>query len=104
MESPRDPLEQSPKQQLTGEAPKARCSVSFDGRVALSVSEAAAALGVSERHLRSFLPEIPRVHLGSRVIIPLDSLREWLRERAAQEKAQDRKLMEDLIRGLGGKP
>lgn len=53
-------------------------------RLALSVSEAAAAVGVSERHLRSLLREIPHTPLGGRVVIPVDLLREWLRRRSQQ--------------------
>ena len=49
-----------------------------DGRLALSLSEAAKALGASERHLRSMPPELPPVHLGTRVVVPIDALREWL--------------------------
>ena len=54
----------------------------LDERLALSVKEAADAIGVSERHLRSMLPEIPHVYLHSRVVIPVDLLREWLGIRA----------------------
>jgi hypothetical protein len=45
-------------------------------RLALSPAEAARALGVSERHLRSILGELPHTHLGNRIVIPVDSLRE----------------------------
>ncbi len=38
-------------------------------RLALSVAEAAASIGVSERHLRTLLPEVPHVYVGGRVVI-----------------------------------
>jgi len=44
---------------------------SIDGRLALSLAEAARALGVSERHVREILPELPHIHLGRRVVIPV---------------------------------
>jgi excisionase family DNA binding protein len=52
------------------------------GPLALSVAEAAEAIGVSERHLRDFLCEIPHVRLGTRVVIPVDRFRAWLWEQA----------------------
>jgi len=51
-------------------------------RLALRPKEAAGVLGVSERKFRSMLPEIPHVRLEGVVIIPVDSLRGWLRERS----------------------
>ena len=41
-------------------------------RLALTVSEAAVAVGVSERHLRDLLPSLPMVRLGGRVVIPVE--------------------------------
>jgi excisionase family DNA binding protein len=54
-------------------------------RLALTVEEAAAAVGVSERHLRTMLAEIPHLRLGNRVVIPVKPFDEWLRKRAEQE-------------------
>lgn len=51
-------------------------------RLALSLKEAADSMGVSEEHLRRFLPELPHLRLGNRLLIPKDTLRDWLRERA----------------------
>jgi hypothetical protein len=36
------------------------------GRLALTVPEAAKAVGVSERHFRSMLPKIPHIYFGWR--------------------------------------
>lgn len=48
----------------------------FPGRLALSVPEAAAALGVSRRALDEALlrGELPSVRLGTRRLVPLDGL------------------------------
>ncbi|HTF32149.1 MAG TPA: helix-turn-helix domain-containing protein [Myxococcota bacterium] len=51
-------------------------------RLALRPKEAATALGLSERAFRALLPELPHVRVGGAVLVPIDSLREWLRDRA----------------------
>jgi excisionase family DNA binding protein len=55
--------------------------VDLGTRLALTVPEAAQALGVSKRHLWACLAEIPHVHVGRRVLIPIEPTRSWLRER-----------------------
>ena len=71
-------------------------------RLALSVAEAAASIGVSERHLRTLLPEVPHCYVGNRVVIPIEPLREWLREQARVEKtradAVAREILDELQR------
>ena len=69
-------------------------------RLALTVSEAAESVGVSERHLRSLLPEIPHVHLGGRVVIPVDGFRGWLAERAELEASAVDQAVGDVLDGL----
>lgn len=69
-------------------------------RLALRLKEAADALGVSERHLRTLLPEIPHVHLGSSVRIPVDALREWLREKAQQGHSVVDDAVLEVLQGL----
>jgi excisionase family DNA binding protein len=70
---------------------------SIDDRLALSLAEAARALGVSERHVREILPDLPHVHLGRRVLIPVEALREWLRDRARAERSQAERAAEELV-------
>lgn len=53
-------------------------------RVALTVPEAAQSLGVSERHLRSEISEVPHFYIGGRVLIPVRDLREWASSRVRQ--------------------
>jgi excisionase family DNA binding protein len=49
-------------------------------RLALRVSEAAAALGISRRLLQSLVQEgrVPHVRLGRRVVFPVTVLQAWL--------------------------
>jgi excisionase family DNA binding protein len=76
-------------------------AVRLADRLALTVPEAAATLGVSERHLRSMLPEIPHTRLGGRVVIPVEPLREWLRNRAHAEQAAADSVAEEILADLG---
>ena len=69
-------------------------------RLALTLAEAAKALGVSERHLRTILPEIPHLHVGSRVVIPVDALREWLRTQARAEAGAATQVADDILESL----
>lgn len=49
-------------------------------RLAVSVSEAAESIGVSERFVWKLMQrgEMPHRRVGRRVLIPVDRLREWL--------------------------
>jgi len=70
-------------------------------RLALTVPEAAAAIGVSERHLRSMLPEIPHCRVGGRVVIPVEPFREWLRNQAQAEKTGAERVAQEILDELG---
>lgn len=76
-------------------------AVHFSGRLALSVPEAAEALGVSERHLRALLPELPHVRLGGRVVLPVEGLREWLKARAQREQNRVDAIVNEVLDDLG---
>ncbi len=67
------------------------------GRLALSIPEAAQALGVSERLLRTVLREIPHLHIGRRTVIPVGPLEEWLRERAKAEPVRVEKAVDEIL-------
>jgi excisionase family DNA binding protein len=69
-------------------------------RLALSVKEAARVLGVSERTVREMLPELPHTHLGRRVVIPLEPLREWLYRRASTNKKSARSVTDEILAAL----
>ena len=67
------------------------------GRLALRPREAARALGIGERTLRQILPEIPHIHVGSAVLIPVDLPREWLRNRARTEQRRADQLVHEVL-------
>ena len=69
-------------------------------RLALTIKESAAALGISERTLRDLLPEIPHTHLGRRVVIPVEQLREWLHSRARAEEMGSNRVAEEILAAL----
>ncbi len=72
-------------------------AVRISERLALSVPEAAASLGVSERLIRSVLPDIPHCRLGNRVVIPVPLLVEWLRKQAQVEQIVVGKAVNDIL-------
>jgi excisionase family DNA binding protein len=67
-------------------------------RIALGIREAAAALGVSEGLVRKCLPELPHVHLGERVLIPVDELKHWFQERARAERVNTKSMADQILR------
>jgi excisionase family DNA binding protein len=82
---------------LLAVADRPQTAVQLSERLALSIPEAAASLGVSERHLRSVLTEIPRCHVGNRVLIPVAELTEWLRKKASEEVSAVGKAVEEIL-------
>ena len=72
----------------------------LEERLALTIAEAAQAIGVSERLLRDFLPEIPHVHIGKRVVIPVRELRDWLGDRAREEGSRADRIADEIIAKL----
>ena len=72
--------------------------VDLRGRLSLNLEEAARAFGVSEKHLRNLLPEIPHVRLGNRLVIPVKPAEEWLRQQAKAERASADQMAEDVLR------
>jgi excisionase family DNA binding protein len=66
-------------------------------RAALRPAEAAAALGVSIRKLREFLPGIPHIRDGNTVLIPVASLNKWLEERAAAQDIQVEQAVDEIL-------
>ena len=79
------------------------CGCAHPGsRLALTIKEAADAIGISERTLRDLLPEIPHAHLGRRVVIPVEQLREWLHGRAREEEMGSKRAAEEILATLNG--
>ena len=54
-------------------------------KLAYTVKEAAESIGISDRKLHDLtrIDGFPVVRLGGRVLIPVEPLREWLRDKAA---------------------
>jgi hypothetical protein len=71
-------------------------------RLALRPKEAAEALGISERHLRTLLPDVPHLYLGNRLVIPVKPFEEWLREQAEAEKSRSDRVAEAIIADIRG--
>ena len=69
-------------------------------RLGLRVSEAARALGVSERQLRQILPELPHTRLGGCVVLPVDALRQWLLERVQVEKSRIDTAVDEILASI----
>jgi excisionase family DNA binding protein len=67
-------------------------------RLALRPAEAARALGISERTLRSLLPQLPVVRAGGAVLIPVDALRGWLRDRARNGQDEVNEAVRDALK------
>ena len=72
-------------------------TVRLSERLALSISEAAKAVGISERLMRTVLSDIPHCHVGNRVVIPVPLLEEWLRKQAQKEENVVGKAVNDIL-------
>jgi hypothetical protein len=70
--------------------------------LALTLAECAAAIGVSERHLRTLLADVPHLYLGNRLLIPVKPFEEWLREQAKAEKSRSDRVAEAIIAEIRG--
>jgi len=72
-------------------------AVRLSERAALTIPEAATAVGISERLMRSLLPEIPHCRLGNRVVIPVGLLVEWLCKQAEKDQTVVGKAVEEIL-------
>ena len=70
-------------------------------RLALRPTEAAKALGVSERTLRQMLPDLPHLRIGGSVLIPVDALRDWLRQRVLEQGGRAERAAGEVLRAVG---
>ena len=68
--------------------------------LALRPKEAAKALGLSERKLRELLPELPHLRVGGAVLLPVESLRAWLKEHAESERGHVDEAVDDVLRAV----
>ena len=74
--------------------------IALTDRLALRPAEAARALGVSERTLRQLLPQLPHLRAGTAVLIPVEGLREWLREQAQTEPSRVDAAVGEVLQSL----
>jgi hypothetical protein len=81
---------------LLAVADRPKNAVRLSERLALSIPEAAKAVGVSERLMRT-LPDIPRCHIGNRVVIPVSLLEEWLRNQAGKPETVVGKAVNEVL-------
>jgi excisionase family DNA binding protein len=68
--------------------------------MALSIRETATTLGVSEGLVRKWLSELPHMHLGERILIPVEGLRGWLEARARAENEESKRSAEAILAHL----
>jgi hypothetical protein len=78
-------------------ADRPETAVRLSERLALSIPEAAKAVGISERLMRTLLPEVPHLRLGNRVVIPVSLLVEWLCKQAQQEQNVVGKAVNEIL-------
>ncbi len=78
-------------------ADRPETAVRLSERLALSIPEAARAVCVSERLMRTLLPDIPHCRLGNRVVIPVAPLDEWLRQQAGKEQTVVGKAVDEIL-------
>jgi hypothetical protein len=82
---------------LPAVADRPEIGIPLSDRLALSIAEAAAAIGVSERLMRTVLSDIPHCHVGNRVVIPVSLLDEWLRKQAEAEQNVVGKAVNEIL-------
>lgn len=80
--------------------PKLPSPPDLSTRLTLTVPEAAAVLGISERSLRARLPELPCVRFGTRRLLPVAALRRWIEEHSEIEDQRLAILAERTLRDL----
>ena len=78
-------------------ADRPETAVRLSERLALSIPEAARAMGVSERFMHTLLPEIPHCRIGNRVVIPVPLLAEWLRKQSQKDEDVVGKAVNDIL-------
>jgi excisionase family DNA binding protein len=74
--------------------------LSLADRLALRPAEAAQALGIGERTLRQILPELPHVRVGGAVLLPVEALQAWLREKVETEQGRAEKVVEEILHAV----
>ena len=84
----------------TSDEPENRNPIDLCTRLALRPREAAAALGVSERTLRSLQSELPSVRIGRTLLYPVRELEAWLSRRVTADKCRLDSVVEGVLSEL----
>ena len=79
-----------------------QAGVELSTRLALRPKEAAAALGICERTLRTLQPELPCIRVSGTVLYPVKVLEEWLARRAKAEQGRTDAVVEEVLDDLAG--
>ena len=72
----------------------------LDERLALTVAEAAATIGVSKRHLQNWLAEIPHMYLGDRLLIPVKPFEAWIRDQVDSHRITSKQIANDMLKAI----
>jgi excisionase family DNA binding protein len=67
-------------------------------RLAYRPREAARALGISERTLRTLTPRLPHLRIGGVLLYPRMDLERWLHEQARAQSDERRERVASLVR------
>ena len=70
--------------------------IDLSTRVTLTIPETAAALGVSENHVRNHIHELPCLRMGDKSLIPVEALKEWVDKKAKYEQ----RTVDDIANGI----
>ena len=81
--------------------PSAKRTFQLANRLGLRPAEVADVLGISERTIRQILPELPHLRIGSAVVVPVDALRDWLRDQAQQGPDRIGAAVSEVLEAIG---
>ena len=73
----------------------------LEDRLALRPAEVAHALGISDRTVRTILPQLPHLRVGTAILVPTDELRRWLREQTEVERSRVDHEVDDIMKSIG---
>ncbi len=69
-------------------------------RVALRPDEVARALGIGKRTVRDILSRLPHFRIGTAVLIPVDCLKEWVRDQVEVPDKNSSHEIDEIVNSL----
>jgi len=69
-------------------------------RVALRPDEVARALGIGKRTVRDILSRLPHFRIGTAVLIPVDCLKEWVRDQVEAPHKNSSHEIDEIMNSL----